>query len=499
MMTEKFLEKARPEEYGISSEGILKFLDRTEKVCVEMHSLMILRHGKLCAQGWWKPYAPEIPHAMFSFSKTLTATAIGFAEQEGILNLEEKLVDIFPEEIPENPCENLKKADIYSLLTMSCGQAEELPWEAGSAKDWIRRFFRLPFPYQPGTMFQYNSTGSNMLSAVLQKKTGQRLTEFLRSRLFEPLGMRDVFCTQTADGIDAGGGGFYLTTEAMARFMQFYLQKGIWNGKRLLQEEWFEKATCKQIGTVNDIFTNHDSNWRHGYGFQIWRCVPEGLYRADGAYGQFGVVVPEKDMVVIITSASTYPDTLLNILWDTVLPAVSDTTLTENPKVWQELDTKLQGLTLPTMWGIRNKASEQMVSGIYKAAQKTSGLLDYISGAGEKSPSCMGAWNAVKLCFEEEKLILSCVQENGETKLYVAMDGTFLRQNIDGREYAATGRWRGPSRFELEARDLETACGARITLDFQENKLCLDKDFTLPIEREEPGDSAASQLVFFKE
>lgn len=158
----KPFETVLPESCGVSSRSILKFIDQAQRACIEMHSLMILRHGRVCAQGWWKPYAPEIPHAMFSFSKTLTATGIGFAEQEGLLSLDEKLVDIFPDDIPEAPGENLKQADIYSLLTMSCGQAEELPWEEGASKDWIRKFFQLPFRYKPGTMFQYNSTGSNM-------------------------------------------------------------------------------------------------------------------------------------------------------------------------------------------------------------------------------------------------------------------------------------------------------------------------------------------------
>lgn len=202
-------------------------------------------------------------------------------------------------------------------------------------------------------------------------------------------------------------------------------------------------------------------------------------------------------MVIIITSASHCPDDLLNILWDTVIADASDTSLPEDPRGWQALKTRLECLELPAMWGIRSKRSEQELSGDYRAVQESPGLLNYINGAGEKESSGFGSWNGLRIRFEERELVLTCVQQKKEFPLRVALDGTFCRQTIDGREYAATGRWRGMRRFELEARDMETACGARITLDFHgENHLSLTRDFTLP--GAEDGRESASPLVFAK-
>lgn len=276
---------------------------------------------------------------MFSFSKTLTAIAIGFAEQEGILSLDEKLVDFFSDECPAQISENLARADIRSLLTMSCGHETESPLRESA--DWIRAFLAHEFKYTPGAMFQYNTLGTNMLAAILYRKTGCSLTQYLKPRLFDPLGMTDAFCSVMPDGvIQRGGSGFRLTLEDMMRFTQFFLQKGKWDGVQLLGEEWSARASAAQIGTVNPVFTNHDSNWRLGYGYQMRRCIPDGVYRADGAYGQFGIVIPDKDAVIVINSASTYPDDLLNIAWDTLLKGMADDPLPEDPQaqanVWSQ-------------------------------------------------------------------------------------------------------------------------------------------------------------------
>ena len=215
------LERVSPESVGISSKSILEFLRRAREACVEMHGLMVLRHGKVCAEGWWAPYGPQYKHSMFSFSKTLTATAIGFAEQEGLLSLEEKLVDIFPDRCPENPSENLRKADIYSLLTMSCGHENEISAQEDASPDWISAFLHHDFPYAPGTMFQYNTPGTNMLAAILRRKTGMGLTEFLEPRLLAPLGIENARCLRLAVGVERGGAGYFLSTEDMARVAQF--------------------------------------------------------------------------------------------------------------------------------------------------------------------------------------------------------------------------------------------------------------------------------------
>ena len=188
-----YFQDASPESLGISSEGILRFLDRMEEKNIELHSFMVVRHGKCAAKGWWKPYAPTLPHPLYSFGKTLTATAIGFARQEKILSLEERLVDLFPELLPKEPSENLQKVTLWHLLTMSCGHETEIDMES---PDWIREFLQHPFLHEPGTFYKYNTAGTNMLAAVLKRKTGCDVTEFLKPRLLEPLGITSLTCSK---------------------------------------------------------------------------------------------------------------------------------------------------------------------------------------------------------------------------------------------------------------------------------------------------------------
>jgi len=220
-----YFQDASPESLGISSGGILRFLDRMEEKNIELHSFMVVRHGKCAAKGWWKPYAPELAHPLYSFGKTLTATAIGFARQEKILSLEERLVDLFPELLPKEPSENLQKVTLWHLLTMSCGHETEIDMES---PDWIREFLQHPFLHEPGTFYKYNTAGTNMLAAVLKRKTGCDVTEFLKPRLLEPLGITSLTCSkcQGPEAVEMAGGGMRMTTEDMARFIYFVLNRG---------------------------------------------------------------------------------------------------------------------------------------------------------------------------------------------------------------------------------------------------------------------------------
>ena len=203
--------RVSPESVGVPSQAVLDLLDELYRYGIEMHSFMLLRHGKVFAQGHWKPYNPQTPHAMFSFTKSLTSTAIGFAVQEGLLSLDDRLVDLFPDKIPEEPSENLQKCQVRHLLMMGCGHATEIPNLGQDDPDWIASFLHHPFVYEPGTHFLYNTAGTNLLAAILARKTGQTLTQFLKPRLFEPLGMGDVYCHALSDGTEMGGAGSYLT------------------------------------------------------------------------------------------------------------------------------------------------------------------------------------------------------------------------------------------------------------------------------------------------
>lgn len=480
IVIEMQLERVTPESVGIHSPAIVNLLDKLEKLGVEMHSLMLLRHGRVCAEGWWRPYAPETPHIMFSFSKSLTSTAIGFAEQEGILSLEERLVDIFPDKLPERPSENLQKATVWSLLTMSCGHETEIPNLGLGNPDWIAAFLSHPFVFKPGSKFHYNTAGTNMLCAVLKRKTGQNVSEFLRTRLFQPLGMSDIQCQKLPDGIDCGGAGFFLTTEDMARFMQFVSQKGVWDGKQLLNEGWFDRATSRQADTDNET-GNWKLDWGQGYGFQFWRCIPEGIYRGDGAFGQFGVVFSKQDAVLIITSASLRTQELLTAVWETLLPGMAAGTLPENRMENHILNHRLKSLMLSPMLGVRNPDGEKNLSGaVYVPDAPLPRFTDVIGGTGKSVPDG-GSLLALAFRFEGDDASLVCTQDNGELCLRLGLCGSYETTMADGVPYHAIGRWRAQNKLEFEFRNTTTASGKRMIFTFTGSRMTVSADCTLPV------------------
>lgn len=314
-------ERVAPEVVGVRSAAIQAFLDRADAEKIDLHSVMLLRNGKVCFEKWWAPHDPEEFHDMWSFSKSLTSTAIGFAIQEGKLALNDRLVDIFPDKLPDVVSENLAKATVKDLLTMSCGHETE-PTQYDDA-DWVRSFLSREFKYEPGTMFQYNTMGTNVLVAILRRRTGQNLTEYLRPRLLDPIGIEETRMKFTLpDGTEFGGGGYQLRTEDMAKFMTFVANKGCWQGVQLLNAEWFEQATAKQIETKNAIYKSESPDWLLGYCFQYWRCRPEGVYRADGMYGQFGIVMPRQDAIFIITEKTERTQVTLDLVWDVLMPGI---------------------------------------------------------------------------------------------------------------------------------------------------------------------------------
>ena len=216
-----------PEAEGVSSAAISNFLDEANKSSSEFHSIMILRHGKLITKGWWNPYAPDLKHTMYSCSKSFTATAVGFAISEKKLALTDKVISFFPEDVPATIGENLAALTVKDVLSMSDGQDPD-PTFSTVVKDsnWVKSFLSVPVVYKPGTKFLYNTLGTYMLSAIVQKVTGQKILDYLTPRLFQPLGITGIDWEIDPKGINTGGWGLRLKTEDMAKFGQLFLQKG---------------------------------------------------------------------------------------------------------------------------------------------------------------------------------------------------------------------------------------------------------------------------------
>lgn len=283
----------------------------------EIQTLMLLRHGQVVLEAEWPPYRVAEPHLMFSVSKSFTSVAVGLAIEAGLLSLDDRLVSFFDtDELPTEIGPNLAAMRIRHLLTMTTGHAEDTVLRLVRDERMSRRFLALDVEHEPGTHFVYNTGATYMLSAVLQRLTGERLVDYLRPRLLEPLGATEATWELSPEGISTGGWGLSITTESLARFGQLLLQQGEWEGRPLVPAEWIADATTKQV--PNDNQDNID--WQQGYGYQFWRCR-YGAYRADGAFGQYCVVFPEQDAVLALTSASPDLQAVLELVWTHLLPA----------------------------------------------------------------------------------------------------------------------------------------------------------------------------------
>ena len=334
------LPRTTPEAEGVSSQGILDFINAIEASEHELHSLMILRHGTVITEGWWAPYRREFNHGMYSMSKSFTSTAIGFAVAEKRLTVNDKVTSFFPDDLPEEVSDRLQQMTVKHLLTMSDGQKRGSTGKTIASDDWVKNFLSQPLVNEPGSMFSYNSGATYMLSAIVQKLTGQTLLEYLNPRLFEPLGISGMYWEKCPKGINVGGWGLHIRTEGLAHLGQLYLQKGMWNGKRLMYESWIEEATAKQIQQPkNEKKPNPD--WEQGYGYQFWRCR-HGLYRGDGAFGQYAIVLPEQDAVIVMTGESANMRGELELVYEHLLPAFDK----RDTKAIPALRSKLKSLAI---------------------------------------------------------------------------------------------------------------------------------------------------------
>ncbi len=355
------LARSSPESQGISSASILAFIEAVQDQVHEMHSFILVRHGQVVAEGWWPPYSPDELHMLFSLSKSFTSSAIGLAVAEGRLSIDDSVLSVFPDDAPAEISPKLAAMRVRDLLSMSTGHDSDTMTPLYQRQDgnWVRGFLALPVEYEPGTHFFYNTAATYMLSAIIQKLTGMKLIDYLQPRLLEPLGIEGSWWQESPQGINMGGFGYNLKTEDIACFGQMYLQKGLWNGRQILSEAWVDLASAKHIQNYHD--TNTD--WEQGYGFQFWRCQPQGVYRGDGAFGQYCIVMPEQDAVLAITSGVSNMQKPLDLVWDLLLPAMGSAALPEDGAGQAALKAKLASLTLEPQPGAASSPMAAEVSG----------------------------------------------------------------------------------------------------------------------------------------
>ena len=304
---------------------------------VEMHGIMVLQHGKVVME---KQFAPDTAHIMNSVSKTFTSTAVGFAISEGLLSLEDRIVDLFPDSVPDGASDTLGRITLRHLLTMNSGHGTDPTYSIRQGDgDWIRGFMEWPIKYEPGTCYCYNSLGTYLLSAAVQKVTGQKVVDYLEPRLWKPLGIEKPFWQESPAGINTGGWGLYIRTEDMARMGLCLLNDGKFRGKQVIPAWWVREMGANQVPSVGAGLNEHqvkeimaahpdlpyflpeNSDWVQGYGYQMWRCR-HNAFRADGANGQYIIILPDQDAVIAATAHVQDMQKELNLIWDFLLPAL---------------------------------------------------------------------------------------------------------------------------------------------------------------------------------
>ena len=313
------------------NKAVEKYLETMVKEQQDMHSIMILKNGKVVYEKWLSSGKELEPHVLNSVSKTFTSSAVGLAISEGLMSLDDKVISYFPDKLPESISENLASMTVRNLLTMNTGHEKDPSRLRNTEEDWEKAFLASPIPRKPGTIFCYNSLATYMLSAIVQKVTGEKIADYLYPRLFRPLGINNVRWEESPTGVNAGGWGLYLKTEDPAKLGQLLLQGGVWEGKQVLPAEWVKEMSAKQVDCV-PAGSNTDKlpelikdpvkqDWVQGYGYQMWRCR-HNAFRADGAYGQYIIVIPEKNVVIATTAKAKDMRVEINELWDHILPAL---------------------------------------------------------------------------------------------------------------------------------------------------------------------------------
>lgn len=431
------LTRSTPEAEGIPSSAILDFIRAVEQHVHPLEAVqgfMLLRHGNVAIEGWWAPYGPDSPHSMFSLSKSFTSSGIGLAVAEGLLTVDDPVLKLFPEDAPANPSENLKAMRVRHLLSMNTGHKEDTTGYVfrGEDNNWPRAFLSLPVEYQPGTWFVYNTTATYMLSAIITKLTGETLLDYLRPRLFDPLGIENPTWDTDPRGVSIGGSGLHIKTEDIARFGQMHLQKGRWLDSRILPEAWVTEATSTHSDNSN---TQTNPDWTVGYGYQFWRCRHDA-YRGDGAFGQYCIVMPEQDAVLAIVSGLLDMQAVLDKVWRHLLPAMQPKALPADPQAHGELCDKLAALSLPMPKGQTSSPRAKQRSGKSYELEPNDLKLESV---------------AIDFGTDRGKLIVR--DERGEHPVQVG-NATWLKGNTDVRGHgdepvAACGAWTTEDTFEV--------------------------------------------------
>lgn len=476
MLKNTNLQHVNPEEVNVDSSAITAFLNEITQKKLGLHSFTVVRHDKICAQGFFAPYAPEYPHVLYSMSKSLTSTAVGFAVDEGLIRLDDKVSDFFPEYRAAKRPFN-KALTVRMLLTMRSDKLITVFEEKGKS-DWIKLFFDAPFMLPPNTKFNYISENTFMLSAIVTKVTGKSVLDYLDDKMFKPLGIEKPFWEADGKGNNAGGWGCYMKSEDLAKFFLPYIHGGKWiDATQLIPEFWVKEALSKQTDSVHD----GANDIINGYGYQFWKNPVANSFRADGLFGQRCFMFPEYDGLVVLNCGESEDYKVMEVFWKYFPNCFKSENLEKNEASVKELNAKISSLSMPVLEiGERNKAKEREIENRIISCKTN----EYTSVVTVTTTQMLfnkpGKINRMKFSFGENSLLFTWREKDYENTIEAGMDGTLRKSRIHLADLNyhtfSQAAWQKDGSLKLWIRPVESAHERRFTFRFKNDEVLVENE-----------------------
>jgi CubicO group peptidase (beta-lactamase class C family) len=455
------LPRVTPESKGISSRYLLDLINEFEKRNIELHSLLVAVDGQVVFEGYYNPYNPDDPYIIHSLTKIFTNAAAGIAFSEGRLKFTDKVVDYFPDRVPKDASANLKAMTFFDLITMRSGHGREISgneWRPLKTS-WLDAFMKEPVPYKPGTRYQYSSGNSYLVSAMVQKAMGMTAEDVIREKLVRKLGMARFSWQKSPEGINPGGNGIMVTPMDLLKVGILYQQKGMWQGERLLTEEWCDYSLGYK-GAFNDGQIVYNLHW--------WNR--DGILVAAGVFGQEIAIIPELNMVVGITAGTAATSAeIASVIKDTVVrPTLADPT--------RQYDGKYTAIL---------KAKGERLNLLPRAVATDSPLAGRISGRTFRIAGNVDGISEITLAFSQDRVTYTMKDPRGTHTVVnglgswitgsTTMTGNYLHHQYQNpvQKIVASARWVDDHTLQLDWTHPEMAFRDLLTLKLTENTLSM--------------------------
>ncbi len=457
-----------PEEVGVSSAEIQAFIDHCERENKELHSFMVIRNGKIACEVYKEPFSRDYKHMMYSVSKSFTSTAIGFAVEEGYFDVETRFVDIFPEARGDKEDEYLEEMTVEDLLTMRSGKSVSVFLDRTKDR-WFKDILSSPWISEPGTEFLYISENMYLLCCIIHKVTGMTVLDYLKPRLFEPLGFGEVFWETCPRGVEAGGWGLMISMDDLAKYIYCYQQMGKFNGKQVIPAEWIRVSSAYH---ADNSVANKEIDTTVGYGYCFWRNGGyKNSYRADGMFSQFGIVFEDLDACFISLGGEVNEQGMRDVIWE------------HFPKAFIEPDKKAKSVEIsikpyekapvkPRSLALESRINERKIRFRKPIAVNLAGYpvsvvpLPALFMESDKA----GNISEVTFRFDENSVFMTWVEGDEINTAEIGLDGEYRWDNIIIGKIpyttCSTGCWNSENELEVHIRCIEVVAERIIKFKF---------------------------------